>query len=169
MKEKEQLSGALKMSQDTPINNFMKKDSKRLLPDVFYLRWELELIFALVSIIVLWLLPGWLNHKVEMLLSGHNNYMNTTWISFVCNILLVGFIIYILVRGSWFFLIRKTSSVTPAKLHFAKATDHVAEVIFSICVFILIMMLLVSLVQFLATLLKITVSGRMKNYSGVQT
>ena len=169
MKEEEQLPGALKMSQDMPVSNFKKKDSKRLLPDVFYLRWELELIIALVSIIVLWLLPDWLNHKVEMLLSGHNNYMNTTWISFVCNILLFGFIIYIVVRGSWVFFFRKSRSVTPAKIYLSKTTDQIAEFIFSICVMILIMMLLVSLVQFLAALLKITVFGRMKNYSDVQT
>lgn len=167
MKATEQLTDAFKASKAAPISNF-KKEGKRLLPDVFYLRWQLELTFALVATIVLWLLPGWLNNKVAMLMSTHNKYMNTTWISFVCNILLIGFIIYILVRGSWFFLIRKNGRNTATKLNFARTVDQVAEVIFSICVFILTMMLLVSLVQFLAALLKITVSGRIKNYSGVQ-
>jgi len=86
---------------------FRKKNKKRLLPDVFYLRWEIELLSALIAILVLIFLPDWLNDKVNMFLSGYDTSMDTNWITVACNILLAFFIVYIIFRVLWLFLSEK--------------------------------------------------------------
>jgi hypothetical protein len=113
---------------------FRKKNKKRLLPDVFYLRWEVELLSALVAILVLMLLPDWLNDKVKLFLSGYDTSMNTNWITVACNILLAFFMLYIIFRIAWIFFIRKGDDITPGKIRLAMTTDHLAEIIFSLCI-----------------------------------
>lgn len=145
---------------------FRKKNKKRLLPDVFYLRWEVELLSALVAIIVLLFLPDWLNNKVDIFLSGHDTSMNTEWITIACNTLLVCFIFYIITRFFWLYFIRTGNENSKGKVHFAHTIDHVAEFIFSVCIIILVLLLLVSLIEFLAILLKHSVSDKMINTTG---
>jgi hypothetical protein len=146
---------------------FRKKNKKRLLPDVFYLRWEVELACALIAIMVLVILPDWLNNKVALFLSGYETSMNTEWITIACNILLACFISYIIVRTFWLYFIRTGNDDSNKKVHFARITDHIAEFIFSVCIIILILLLLISLVQFLAIFLNHSVSDKMKNVTGI--
>lgn len=143
-------------------SSFRKERKKRLLPDIFYLRWELELLSALVAIVVLMVLPGWLNDKVNQFLEGHDTSMDTGWITLACNILLAGFIIYLVLRIFWLFYIQRGEQPSMEKLHFARTSDHVAEIIFSLCLIILMMILIVSMIEFLAILLKNHVSGDLK-------
>ena len=169
MKKKQHSKGGLAVDLTDPgkVESFKKKDKKRNTLDVLYLSCELQLLFAFVSIFVLLFLPAWLNNKVNLFLAGHNTSMNTEWITIGCNILLAGFAIYLLIRVFWFLLILNRGQRSASRLHFAKTTEHVAELIFSVCMVILIMILLVSLIQFLSILLKNTVSGKMKNYTGM--
>gem|GEM_PF-2462566 len=140
-----------------------KKNKKRLLPDVFYLRWELELLSAFVAILVLMLLPDWLNDKVNVFLSGHDTSMNTNWISVACNILLAFFMLYIIFRVLWLFFIRNGEDATPGKIHLAVTIDYLAEIIFSLRIIILVLILLISMIEFLSILLKNTATEKMKN------
>jgi len=146
---------------------YRKKNQKRLLPDVFYLRWELELLSALAGILVLMLLPDWLNDKVNLFLSGYDTSMNTNWISVTCNILLAFLSLYIIFRVLWLFFIRnEEEGTTPGKIRLAMITDQLAEIVFSLCIIILVLILLISMFEFLSILLKNNLSGKMKNISG---
>lgn len=169
--KKESSKSKTGLSNDLPdvlsTATFRKKNKKRLLPDVFYLRWELELLCALIAIIVLLVLPDWLNNKVALFLSGYDTTMNTEWITIACNILLACFISYILIRTFWLYFIRTGNDNSNKKVHFARITDHIAEYIFSVCIIILILLLLISLVQFLAIFLNHSVSDKMKNVTGI--
>lgn len=155
------------LTEDFSTVTFRNENKKRLLPGVFYLRWEVELLCALMAIIVLVMLPDWLNDKVEMFLSGYDTTMDTEWISIACNILLLFFIIYIIIRSYWLYFIRSGHNISKRKLHFARVTDHIAEIIFSACIIILMLVLVVSLVQFLAIFLSHSVSDKMKNVTGI--
>lgn len=146
---------------------FRKENKKRLLPDVFYLRWEAELLSAFVAILVLMLLPDWLNDKVKLFLSGYGTTMDTNWITVACNILLALFVLYIIFRIGWLFFIRKEDNVTQRNIQLAMTTDHLAEIIFSLCIIILVLVLFISMIEFLAILLKNTAAGKLKNINGV--
>jgi hypothetical protein len=146
---------------------FRKKNKKRLLPGIFYVRWEVELVSAFVAIVVLMLLPDWLNDKVNLFLSGYNTTMDTNWITVACNILLALFALYIIFRIGWLFFIRKGDDVTPGKNRFALEADHLAEIIFSICTIILVIILLISMIEFLAILLKNNLPAKMQNSNGI--
>lgn len=169
--EKESSKSKTGLLNDLPdvlsTDTFRKKNKKRLLPDVFYLRWELELLCAAIAILVLIVLPDWLNNKVALFLSGYATTMNTEWITIACNILLACFISYIVIRTFWLYFIRTGNDNSNKKVHFARTTDHIAEFIFSVCIIILILLLLISLVQFLAIFLKHSVSDKMKNVTGI--
>ena len=145
---------------------FRKKNKKRLLPGTFYLEWQLELICAFSAIIILLVLPDWLNDKVNLFLSGYDTFMDTGWITVTCNILLAGFSMYVIIRLFWVYFIRNVDEITTGKIYFAKKTDQLAELIFSLCIIILLMLLLISLVQFLALFLKNNVFDKMKNVTG---
>ncbi|MEO9022399.1 MAG: hypothetical protein ABI290_09720 [Ginsengibacter sp.] len=145
---------------------FTKKKKKRLLPDVFYLRWEAELLSALVAILILILLPDWLNDKVNLFLSGYDTSVDTNWISVACNILLAFFLLYVIFRLAWLFFIRKEDNVTPRNIHLAITTDHLAEIIFSLCIIILVLILLISMVELLSIILKNVTVEKMKNIQG---
>ena len=142
---------------------FRLKNKKRFLPEVFYLRWELELLSAFVAIFILILLPDWLNNKVSLFLSEYDTSMDSNWITVACNILLALFIFYIIFRILWLFFIRKWGNTTPVKTSLALTTDHLAEIIFSLCIIILGMILFISMIEFLAILLKNTTGGKLKN------
>ena len=169
MKIKEKSSSgnlARDLGDTTRIESFEKEDRKTVFSDLIYVTCELQLLFAFVSIFVLLILPGWLNNKVKLFLAGYSTSMNTEWITVACNILLAGFVIYILIRVFWLFLVINSGDESNSRRHFATATEHFAELIFSVCMIILIGVLIVSLVQFLSILLKNTVSGKLKGYTG---
>ncbi len=161
--KEEAIANATVNQQPVP---FSKKNKKRLLPDVFYLRWEIELLSALAGILVLMLLPDWLNDKVNLYLSGQGTSMNTNWISVTCNILLAFLSLYIVFRVLWLFFLRKEEGTTPGKIRLALITGQLAEIIFSLCIVILVLILLVSMIEFLSILLKNNLSGKMKNING---
>lgn len=142
--------------------SFRKKRKKKLLSDIFYLRWEMELLSACIAIVVLSVLPGWLNDKVNQFLAGRSASMDTGWITAACNILPAGFIIYLLLRIFWLYYVQNGEKSTQKKLHFAKATDQIAELIFSLCLIILMMILLVSMIEFFAILLNNWLPGNLK-------
>lgn len=146
---------------------FKKNNKKRLLPNVFYLRWEVELVTALIAIIILILLPDWLNDKVNLFLSGYGTSMNTNWISVACTILLVFFVLYIIFRVLWLFFIRKDGNIPPGKIHLAVTTDYLAEIVFSLCIIILVLILLVSMIEFMAIFLKNMQVEKMRNINRV--
>jgi hypothetical protein len=127
------------------------------------MRWEIELVSAFVAIAVLMLLPDWLNDKVKLFLSGYNTTMDTNWITASCNMLLALFALYIIFRIGWLFFIRKGDDVTPGRIRLALETDHLAEIIFSICTIILVFILLISMIEFLAILLKNNLPAKMQN------
>lgn len=164
IKLKEEGIAKADMNQETI--TFRKKNKKRLLPDVFYLRWEAELLSAFFAILVLMLLPDWLNDKVKLFLSGYDTTMDTNWITVACNILLALFALYIIFRIAWLFFIRKGDHVTQGKIHLTLATDHLAEVIFSLCIIILGMILLISMIELLSIILKNATVEKMKNIQG---
>jgi len=145
---------------------FRKKNKKRVLPNLFYLRWEIELLSALIGILVLMLLPDWLNDKVNLYLSGHDKSMNTNWISVTCNVLLAFLSLYIIFRILWLFFITNEEGTSPGKIRLAATTGRCAEIIFSLCIIILVLILLISLIEFLSILLKNTEVGKMKNFNG---
>lgn len=162
---KEERNATTAVNQETLA--LRKKNKKRLLPGMFYVRWEIELVSAFVAIVVLMLLPDWLNDKVNLFLSGYNTTMDTNWITVACNILLTLFALYIIFRIGWLFFIRKGDDVTQGKIRLSLATDHVAEIIFSICMIILVIILLISMIEFLAILLKNNLPAKMQNSNGM--
>lgn len=146
---------------------FKRKHKKGLLPDVFYLRWELELMSAGIAIVVLLIVPDWLNDKVAIFLSGYATSMNSEWISIACNILVAFFTLYIIMRAYWIYYIRNNENTSTRKIHFARIIDHFAGFIFSACIVILIFVFLVSMIQFLAIFLKNSISDKMNNVTGI--
>lgn len=146
---------------------FTKENKKRLLPDVFYIRYEAELVVALVAISVLILLPDWLDEHVKLFLSEYGTTMDTNWISIACNILLGLFVLYVIFRTAWLFFVRSGGTVASGKTRIALETDHLAEIIFSICIIILVIMLLVSMIEFLAILLENKIPDRMQSSGGI--
>jgi hypothetical protein len=77
--------------------------------------------------------------------------------------LLALFALYIIFRIGWLFFIRKGDDVTPGRIRLALETDHLAEIIFSICTIILVFILLISMIEFLAILLKNNLPVKMQN------
>ena len=145
----------------------LNKEKSRLLPDVFYVRWEVELLSALVAIIVLLLLPDWLNQQVNIYLSRYDVSMHTGWISFTCKLLLACFAFYIIVRVFWIFIVSRKVAVPGKNVQLVGFAGQMAEYIFSVCLIILMLVILVSVIQFLAILLKGIVSGKMNSPVGV--
>jgi hypothetical protein len=150
------------------VDRITEENKSRLFPEAFYLRWELELLFALVATIVLLVLPGWLNKQVDIFFSARNTSMNTDWITVACNLLAAGFGVCILGRMLWLYFVNKRGDSSTKKLHFVKLADHLAEFAFSACVIILIMIVLISVIQFLDILLINTVSGRIENMGEIK-
>ena len=169
MKMKEKSSGGnfVQDSGDTNrIDTLKKENKKRNFMTLDFLTCELQLLFSFVSIFVLLVLPHWLNNRVALLLAGYNTSMNTEWITVACNVLLGGFATYIVIRVFWLFLVMNSRDRSTSRSHLVATTEHFAELVFFICMIILIGILIVSLVQFLSILLKNTVSGKIKAYTG---
>jgi len=61
------------------------------------------------------------------------------------------------------FFIRKEDNTSPGKISLALTIDHLAEIIFSLCIIILVLILLISMIEFLSILLKNTATEKMKN------
>lgn len=152
---------------------FRKENKKRILPDAFYPRWELELLSSFVAIFILWILPDWINDTNNLLLSKYEVNINSAWVDIASKIIFLGFIISFILRIIWLRLVWKWHSNRsshgdqmfkgiPAKeielqssrtQKLATILDEVAEVVFFISSIILFVTLLGYLIQILGSLL----------------
>lgn len=139
-----------------------KKNKKRILSDIFYLRWEMELLSAFILILVLFQIPGWASSILHALLPESTMATSFIRINLISRILIFGFGIYILLRLLWLILIRKQENVSPGRLHFIKETDQVAELIISVC----IVLLVIGLFAFVIRLLIIWMQNELLNRTG---
>lgn len=133
---------------------FRKKNKKRLLPDVFYLRWELELLSAFIAIFFLVELPDWVSSTTHLLQARYDVLINVDWLITTANILIIGFTVYIILRVLWLYSIRKQRDLSAGRLSFIGTIDEVAELIITICMIVLITMLFVFLMHLLIVLLQ---------------
>jgi hypothetical protein len=152
---------------------FRKKNKKRILPDVFYPRWELELLSSIAAIVILWILPDWINDTNNLLSSKYDVDINSAWTGIVGKIVMAGFIISFILRIIWLRLvwkwhherssrgdqIFKNQPANEMRLQawrtrkLASILDEVAEVVFFVSSVILFVMLLSYLIQILSSLL----------------
>ena len=152
---------------------FRKKNKKRILPDVFYPRWELELLSSIVAIVILWILPDWINDTNNLLLSKYEVDINSTWIDFTSKIIFLGFIISFILRIIWLRLVWKwhfdrsshgdsmfknqpakdMQLQSPRTQKLATILDEAAEIVFFISSIILFVTILGYLIQILGSLL----------------
>lgn len=133
---------------------FRKKNKKRLLPDVFYLRWELELLSAFIAILLLVELPDWVSSTTHLLQARYDVLINVEWLITTANILIIGFTVYIILRLLWLYSIRKQRDLPAGRLSFIGTIDEAAELIITICMMVLVTMLFVFLVHLLIVLLQ---------------
>lgn len=115
-----------------------KQPKIRLLPDVFYLRWELELFSAFVLIPVLMMAPGWAGITTNSLLPGGDNELMIQWISVFCQVMIAALTVYVLLRFLWLYLFATRKNAAPARIYFTKQTDQVAEFLISVCILLLV-------------------------------
>jgi hypothetical protein len=139
-----------------------KRNKKRILPDVFYLRWELELLSAFVMIFVLVELPPWISFTTHVLFPENETGISAFPITAIANVLIFGFGIYIILRLLWLILIRKHENVSHGRLRFIKEIDQVAELIISI----FIILLVIGLFAFMIRLLIIWMQNEILNKTG---
>jgi len=145
---------------------FTKKKKKRLLSDMFYPRWELELLLSFAAIILLGILPEWVNSTNDLLSSKYGIEINTDWINITGDFLMAGFILNIILRLTWFRIVwteKKTKSPSLSKQHLAMVMDELAEIVFFAGAIISFMMLLGYFIQVLGVLLHYSIAGKMKN------
>jgi hypothetical protein len=141
---------------------YTKTNKKRVLPDVFYLRWEIELLSAFILILMLFLIPGWTSSILHALLPESTMATSFIRITFITRILIFGFGIYIILRFVWLILIGKQESVSHGRLRFIKEIDQVAELIISICIIFLV----IGLFAFIIRLLIIWMQNEILNKTG---
>lgn len=152
---------------------FRKKNKKRILPDAFYPRWELELLSSFVAIFIIWILPDWINDTNNLLSTKYEVDINTTWIEIASKIIFLGFIFSFILRIIWLRMVWKwhsdrsshgdrmfknlpaneMRSQSSGTQKLATIIDEIAEVVFFISSIILFIMLLGYLVQVLGSLL----------------
>ena len=133
---------------------FRKKNKKRLLPDVFYLRWELELLSAFIAILLLVELPDWASSTTHLFLTKYDVLINVEWLITTANMLIIGFTVYIIFRMAWLYFIRKERELSAGRLSLIGTIDEVAELIITICMIALVTMLFVFLMHLLIILLQ---------------
>ncbi|MEO9022274.1 MAG: hypothetical protein ABI237_11245 [Ginsengibacter sp.] len=131
-----------------------KKNKKRLLPDVFYLRWELELLSAFVAILFLLQLPDWILMATHLILDRYGTTMDVGWLITTSDMLVIGFAIYIFLRLMWIYLIRKQRDFTTGGMNFIKKLDEVGELIISVCVIVSVIAFLTFIVHLLVVMLQ---------------
>ena len=144
-----------------------KVNKKRILPDVFYLRWELELLSAFVAILLLFELPSWGRMAAHLILERYSAMVNTGWLITVSNILVIGFSVYIFLRLMWIYLVRREINPAAGKLSPVRAMDEVAELIISVCVIISVMVFLFFILQVLSVLLQNEMATKVEDGIGV--
>lgn len=168
--------------QVNPLNNLpvrfpsaiiKKKNNKRKLPDAFYPSWELELMSSFVAIFLLWILPDWIMNTNILLSSKYDVGINSSWMDFLCQMIMAGFIASFILRIFWLGLMWKwraggsshgsemfkSRTTRQMKLQserthkLAITIDHIAEALFFIASIILFLTLLSYLIQVLGSLL----------------
>lgn len=155
-----------------------KENKKRILPDAFYPRWELELLSSFVAIFILWILPDWTEDTNNLLSSKFDVDINSAWMDLAFQIVMAGFIISIILRIIWLGLVWKWHSGRssfgdemfkdrPTKemqlqssgtQKLATIMDEVAEIAFFISSIILFLTVLSYFIQILGALLNHSVS-----------
>lgn len=110
----------------------------RLLPDILYLRWDIELLSAITLIVILIKLPGWTAVNMHAFFPKRENYPITHLTFAISNVLIIGFSIYIFLRILWFYFSRTKQNPTQVKLHYIGLIDQAAELLISVCVIILV-------------------------------
>ncbi len=117
---------------------FVKQKKIRLLPNAFYLRWELELLSAFVLVVVLMGLPDRANFTLDILFPGVENALINYWIAVLSRVLIIGFCIYIFLRLLWLYLISGHSNAATTRRRFIHQVDQAAEMLISICIIFLV-------------------------------
>ena len=170
------------LSNDSPDKfstiDFRKKNKKRILPEAFYPRWELELLSSFVLIFILWILPDWIADTNNLMDSKFDVIINSTWMDFVSKIVMAGFIISFILRAIWLSMVWKWHSDKPShgdqmfksqttrEMHsqslgiqkLATVIDEVAELVFFISSIIFFIAFLSYVIQVLGSLLNHSVS-----------
>lgn len=141
------------------ISPHIKNRKIRLLPNVFYLRWELELISAFVMIILLSWVPARTHYTLQTFFSGEDNDLFTYSISVFSNILIVGFCIYIFLRLLWIYLISSHQNSSNRRNLYTKEIDQVAEFLISICIILLVTCFFTYIIYFMISYFKNDMTG----------
>lgn len=157
---------------------FRKKHKKRILPDAFYPRWELELLSSFVAIFILWILPDWISDTNNLLSSKFDVVINSDWMDLIFQIVMAGFIINFIMRIIWLSLVwkwhagkssfgdemfkdRPTKEMrlqSPETQKLATFMDEIAEIAFFISSIILFLTVLSYCIHILGALLNHSVS-----------
>lgn len=155
---------------------FRKQNKKRILPDAFYPRWELELLSSIIFIFILWISPDWINNANYLLASEFEVDINSSWFNFAIEIAMVGFISSFILRLIWLRLVWKwhNNKLSHGGMMFKNDTaqelrwsflqnkkwavriDELAEVIFFISSIILFIAFMGYLIHILLSLLNHT-------------
>lgn len=157
--EKMKKENLVKQNDPKSISPHIKNRKIRLLPNVFYLRWELELISAFVMIIFLSWVPARANYALQAFFSGEENDLFTYSISVFSNILIIGFCIYIILRLLWIYLISKHQNSSSERKLFIKEIDQVAEMLISICIILLVTCFFTYMIYFMISYFKNEMTG----------
>jgi hypothetical protein len=139
-----------------------KRNKKRLLPDVFYLRWEMELLSAFILILVLIEAPSWVGSTTMNFFPESSLGIDPFGITVFNTVLIIGFSTYIVLRLSWLYLTRRPQNASPGRLHFIRETDQIAELTISICIILLV----IGLFAFIIRLLIIWMQNEILNRTG---
>jgi hypothetical protein len=144
-----------------------KVNKKRILPDVFYLRWELELLSAFVAILFLFELPDWAQMAAHLMLERYGTMVNTGWLITFLDFLIIGFAVYIFLRLMWIYLVRRQVNPARGELSYVRALDEVAELIISVCVIISVVVFLFFILQILIVFLQNEMATKVQDGIGV--
>ncbi|HRP17883.1 MAG TPA: hypothetical protein PLU27_00775 [Ginsengibacter sp.] len=118
-------------------SHYIKKRKIRLLPGVFYLRWELELLSAFVLIAVLAKVPEWTRFST-LSFTEERATLVTYGIFVFCDMLIAALAVYICMRLLWLCLITFRQVTNSDKLVFTRQIDQIAEILISICIVLLV-------------------------------
>lgn len=157
---------------------FRKKNKKRMLPEAFYPRWELELLSSFVGIFILWILPDWISDIDILLSSRFDVTINSSLVDLAGKIVMAGFITSFIVRVIWLRLVWKWQADRSShgehmfkrdmaqemrrqfagRRKLATTLDELAEIVFFISSIVLFITLLSYLIHVLGSLLHHSIS-----------
>lgn len=116
----------------------MKYKKKRLLPNSFYVRWEIELLSAFVLIVLLAKVPGWTHFTAHSLLQEDQTELITYGIALFTSVTIAGLCLYICLRLLWLYLVTFRQPKNHERLTFTRQIDQIAEILISLFIVLLV-------------------------------